>query len=249
MEILLKENERIDDLELNNLKIIQNNDGFCFGIDSVLLSDFAKDIRNNSKVLDLGTGTGILGILLCAKTNLDKIYGIEIQKEVSEMAKRSIILNNLENKFEIINDNIKNLPNYFKECSFDAIVSNPPYKKDKSGLQNESETKLISRHEISASLEDFIQISSKLLKNNGSLYMVHRPERLSDLFYLLRKYHLEPKRLRMVQSYNDSNPKLVLVKATKNAKSFLNIDKPLIIYNHDGTYTDEIFKIYNKERW
>ena len=245
----LKQDERIDDLEFNGLKIIQNKNGFCFGIDSVLLSDFAKDIRNNSKVLDLGTGTGILGILLCAKTNLDKIYGIEIQKEVSEMAKRSIILNNLENKFKIINDNIKNLPNYFNECSFDAIVSNPPYNKDKSGLQNESETKLISRHEISASLEDFIQISSKLLKNNGSLYMVHRPERLSDLFYLLRKYHLEPKRLRMVQSYNDSNPKLVLVKATKNAKSFLNIDKPLIIYNHDGTYTDEIFKIYNKERW
>lgn len=247
MEILLKENERIDDLELNNLKIIQNNNGFCFGIDSVLLSDFAKDIRNNSKVIDLGTGTGILGILLCAKTNLDKIYGIEIQKEVSEMAKRSIILNNLEDKFEIINDNIKNLNKYFEDNTFDAIVSNPPYKKDNTGIKNESEQKLISRHEITASLEDFVSISSIMLKNNGSLYIVHRPERLSDLLYLLRKYHLEPKRLRMVQSYNDSNPKLVLVKATKNAKSFLNIEKPLIVYHHDGTYTDEIFKIYNKE--
>lgn len=248
MDTKLKENERIDDLEYKNLKIIQNKNGFCFGIDSVLLSDFAKDIRNNSTVLDLGTGTGILGILLCGKTNLSKIYGVEIQEEVSEMANRSIKLNNLEDKFQIINDNIKNLPSYFKECSFDAIVSNPPYKKDNSGIKNESEVKLISRHEITASLEDFISISSKMLKNNGSLYMVHRPERLSDLFCLLKKYNLEPKNLRMVHSYSNSKPKLILVKATKNAKSFLNIEKPLIIYNNDGTYTDEIFKIYNKEK-
>lgn len=248
MEIELKENERIDDLQLNSLKIIQNINGFCFGIDSVLLSDFAKDIPSSSTVLDLGTGTGILGILLCEKTELSKIYGIEVQKDVSDMASRSIKLNNLEDKFKILNDNIKNLPNYFKECSFDAIVSNPPYKKDNSGIKNESEIKLISRHEITASLEDFISISSRLLKSNGNLYMVHRPERLADLFYLLRKYHLEPKKLRMVHSHFDSKPKLILVKAIKNAKSFLNIEKPLIIYNNDGTYTDEIFKIYNKEK-
>ncbi len=248
MEVILKENERIDDLEYKDLKIIQNEKGFCFGIDSVLLSDFAKDIRNNSIVLDLGTGTGILGILLCGKTNLAKIYGIEVQENVAEMANRSIKLNNLENRFEIINDNIKNLEKYFKENSIDAIVSNPPYKKENSGLQNESEAKLISRHEITASLEDFIKMSSKLLKSNCSLYMVHRPERLSELICLLSKYHLEPKKLRMVQSYSDSNPKLLLIKATKNAKSFLNIENPLIVYNHDGSYTDEIFKIYNKEK-
>lgn len=248
MEVILKDNERIDDLQLNNLKIIQNKDGFCFGIDAVLLSDFAKDIRNNSMVLDLGTGTGIIGILLCAKTKLYKIYGIDIQENVCNMALRSIKLNNLEDKFKIINTNIKDLINTFKENSFDAIVSNPPYKKDNSGLKNESETKLISRHEITASLEDFISISSKLLKNNGSIYMVHRPERLSDLFYLLKKYNLEPKKLRMVQSYQESKPKLVLVKATKNAKSFLNIKEPLIIYNKDGSYTDEIFKIYNMNK-
>ena len=247
MEVILKDNERIDDLQLNNLKIIQNKDGFCFGIDAVLLSDFAKDIRNNSTVLDLGTGTGIIGILLCAKTKLSKIYGIDIQKDVCDMAFRSIKLNNLEDKFEIINTNIKDLQNIFEESSFEAIVSNPPYKKDNSGLKNESETKLISRHEITASLEDFISVSSKLLKNNGSIYMVHRPERLSDLFYLLKKYNLEPKKLRLVQSYQDSKPKLVLIKATKNAKSFLNIEEPLIIYNKDGSYTDEIFKIYGKE--
>ena len=246
MEIVLKDNERIDDLQLNNLKIIQNKDGFCFGIDAVLLSDFAKDIRNNSQVLDLGTGTGIIGTLLCAKTKLSKIYGIDIQKDVCDMALRSIKLNNLEDKFEIINTNIKDLTNIFDESSFDSIVSNPPYKKDNSGLKNETESKLISRHEITASLEDFISISSKLLKNNGSIYMVHRPERLSDLFCLLKKYNLEPKKLRLVQSYYDSKPKLILIKATKNAKSFLNIDEPLIIYNKDGSYTEEIFKIYGK---
>lgn len=248
MEVFLKDNERIDDLQLNNLKIIQNKDGFCFGIDAVLLSDFAKEIPTNSKVLDLGTGTGILGILLCGKTKLSKIYGIDIQENVCDMASRSIKLNNLEDRFEIINKNIKDLKEVFEESTFDAIVSNPPYKKDNSGLKNESETKLISRHEITASLEDFISISSKLLKNSGSIYMVHRPERLSDLFYLLRKYNLEPKKLRIVQSYFDSKPKLILVKATKNAKSFLNIEEPLIIYSKDGSYTDEILKIYNKEK-
>ena len=248
MDIDLKENERIDDLEFNGLKIIQNKDGFCFGIDSVLLSDFSRDLPKNATALDLGTGTGILGILLCGKTILSKIYGIEIQKDVADMAKRSIELNNLTNKFEIINDDIKNLSNHFQNDSFDAIISNPPYKKDNCGIKNESETKLISRHEITASLEDFISISSKLLKNNCSLYMVHRPERLSDLFYLLKKYKLEPKKLRIVQSYYDSKPKLILVKATKNAKSFLNIEKPLIIYNKDGSYTDEIYEIYGKEK-
>ena len=247
MKIELKDNERIDDLQLNNLKIIQNKDGFCFGIDSVLLSDFAKEIPSNAKVLDLGTGTGILGILLCGKTKLSKIYGIDIQEEVCDMASRSIKLNNLEDKFEIINKNIKDLKDIFEENTFDAIVSNPPYKKDNSGLKNESETKLISRHEITASLEDFISISSYLLRNNCSLYMVHRPERLADLFYLLRKYNLEPKKLRLVQSYFDSKPKLILVKATKNAKSFLNTEEPLIIYNRDGSYTDEILQIYGKE--
>ena len=247
MEIKLKDNERVDDLEYKNLKIIQNKNGFCFGIDSVLLSDFAKDIRNNSTVLDLGTGTGILGILLCAKTKLSKIYGIDIQEDVCEMASRSIKLNNLENKFEIINKNIKDLKHIFEENTFDAIVSNPPYKKANSGLKNESKTKLVSRHEITASLEDFISISSKMLKNNGNLYMVHRPERLSDLFFLLKKYNLEPKKLRLVQSYYDSNPKLILVKATKNAKPFLNIESPLIIYNKNGSYTSEILQIYGKE--
>lgn len=246
MDIKLNENERIDDLEYKNLKIVQDKDGFCFGIDSVLLSDFAKEIRSKSIVLDLGTGNGVLAILLCGKTNLSKIYGVEIQEDIANIAQKSINLNKLNNRFEIINDNIKNLNSYFKNDSIDAIISNPPYKKDNSGLKNESQKKLIARHEITANLEDFISISSKLLKSNGSLYMVHRPERLADLFYLLKKYKLEPKKLRFVQSFTNSKPKFFLIKATKNANSFLNVEQPLIIYNSDGNYTDEILKIYNK---
>lgn len=246
MDIKLNENERIDDLEYKNLKIVQDKDGFCFGIDSVLLSDFAKEIRSKSIVLDLGTGNGVLGILLCGKTNLSKIYGVEIQEDMANIAQKSINLNKLNHRFEIINDNIKNLNSYFKNDSIDAIISNPPYKKDNSGLKNGSQKKLIARHEITANLEDFISVSSKLLKSNGSLYMVHRPERLADLFYLLKKYKLEPKKLRFVQSFANTKPKFFLIKATKNANSFLNIEQPLIIYNSDGSYTNEILKIYNK---
>ena len=246
MKIELKENERIDDLEYKNLKIIQNSDGFCFGIDAVLLSDYAKEIKNNSKILDLGTGTGILSILLSGKTKLNKIYGIEIQEDVADMAKRSIKLNNLENKIEIINKNIKDLNNIFEKNTFDAIVTNPPYKKINTGKENDKTNKFISRHEVTANLEDFIKISFDLLKDKGSMYMVHRPERLSEIIYLLKKNKLEPKNIRFVYSNINSEPKLVLIKSIKNAKEFLKIEKPLFVYNDDGTYTDEILKIYNK---
>lgn len=247
MDVEIKENERIDDLEYKGLKIIQNTEGFCFGIDAVLLSDFAKEIKNNSKVLDLGTGTGILPILLCGKTNLNKIYGIEIQKEVAAMAGRSVKLNNLENRIEIVNKNIKDIENIFEKNFFDAIVTNPPYKKINTGEKNEKENKLISRHEITASLDDFIKISFNLLKDKGSFYMVHRPERLAEIIYKLKQNKLEPKIIKFVYSNIKSEPKLVLIKAVKNAKEFLKIEKPLFVYKEDGNYTDEILKIYNKK--
>ena len=240
MIIKLEENERFDDLEYKNLKIIQKKDGFCFGIDSILLSDFSKNIKENSKVLDLGTGTGIIATLLCGKTKLKKIIGIEIQKEIADMAKRSIKLNKLENKFEIINENIINLEKIFEKNSIDAIVTNPPYKKKNSGIINENEKKLISRHEITATLEDFIKISQKLLKNNGEFYMVHRPERLVDIFEIMRKYKIEPKIIRFVHSNINKESKLVLIKGVKNAKPFLKIEKNLYIYNENGNYSDEI---------
>lgn len=246
-ENIVKENERIDDLEINNLRIIQRNDGFCFGIDSVLLSDFAKGIKKNSQVLDLGTGTGILGLLLCAKTSLKKITGVEVQTEIAEMAKRTVRLNNLEEKFDIINSNIKDLDKVLKLDYYDSIITNPPYKKLNSGKVNNNEIKLISRHEIKAELSDFIKISFKLLKDRGNLYMVHRSERLADIIYEMRLNKLEPKRIRFVYSNNNSDSKLVLIEAIKNGKSFLTIEKPLYVYKEDGTYTDEILEIYNKK--
>ena len=247
MDIKLKKNERIDDLEYKGLKIIQNTDGFCFGIDAVLLSDFAKNIRNNSKVLDLGTGTGILSILLSAKTNLSKIYGIELQKEVAEMAKRSVQLNKLENKIEIVNKNIKDLEEIFDKNSFEAIVTNPPYKKADTGKTNEKENIFISRHEAEATLDDFIKASFNFLKDKGSMYMIHRPERLAEIIYKLKTNKLEPKIIRFVHSNIEQEPKLVLIKAIKNAKEYLKIEKPLFIYNENGEYTEEILKIYNKQ--
>ena len=247
MNIKLNENEVIDDLELNNLKIIQNKKGFCFGIDSILLSDFAKELKKNAKVLDLGTGTGIISILLCEKTNLKEIIGIEVQKDVYEMAKRSIKLNGLENKFKIINENILNLNNIFEKNSIDVIVTNPPYKKENTGIINDNQKKLISKHEVTANLEDFIKISKDLLKDKGEFYMVHRPERLVDILSLMRKYKIEPKVLRMVYSTENKPPKLILIKGVKNAKPFLKVKEDLYIYKKDGNYTEEIYKIYNKK--
>ena len=246
VDVELKENERIDDLEFKGLKIIQNEKGFCFGMDSVLLSDFAKNMKNNSTVLDLGTGTGIIPILLCGKTNLKKVVGIEIQKDVANMAKRSSQLNNLQDRFEVVNTNIIDLKNIYEKQSFDVIVTNPPYKKENTGITNENEAKLISRHEITANLEDFISISKDLLKDKGEFYMVHRPERLVDILSLMRKYKIEPKILKFVSPNKNKEPNLILVKGIKNANSFLKIEKNLYVYNEDGKYTNEILKIYNK---
>ena len=244
MEIKLKENERIDDLE--DLKIIQNKDGFCFGIDAVLLSDFAKDIKRDANVLDLGTGTGIISILLCGKTKLKKITGVEVQKEVYDMACRSAKLNNLENKFDVINENILNLTNIFDVGSFDVIVTNPPYKKKNTGLINDEEKKMISRHEVLADLEDFISVSNRLLKDRGEFYMIHRPERIVDIISLMRKHKIEPKEIRLIFSNEKTAPKMLLIKGVKNAREYLKFRENLYIYNEDGSYTDEILKIYNK---
>ena len=245
---VLKEGERIDDLEYKGLKIIQNKDGFCFGIDSVLISNFAKDMRKGSTVLDLGTGTGIISILLSKKQDNLKIYGIEIQEDVAEMASRSVRLNNLQDSISIINDNLKNLGNHFEPNSIDVIVTNPPYKKNNTGLKNDDYRNLVSRHEIECTLEDIISISKKLLKDKGEIYMINRAERLVDIVSCMRNYKLEPKVIRFVHSKQNEKPNLVLIKAVKNAGEFLKIEKPLVVYRDDGEYTDEILEIYNKKR-
>lgn len=249
MKIEIKEDERIDDLQYKGLKIIQDTTGFCFGIDSVILANFVKDVKKGAKIVDLGTGTGILPILLSGKTEAKEIMGVEIQEEVAEMAKRSVKLNNLENKIKILNKDIKNIieENVIDKNSVDIVVMNPPYKEKEGGKININTKKFISRHETTADLEDFIKIAKQLLKDKGTLYLVHKPERLVDIIYTLRSYKIEPKVIKIVHSKVDSEGTLLLIKAVKGGSSFLKIEKPLYIYNEDNNYTQEINEMYLNE--
>lgn len=246
MEIKLNENEKIEDLQCNGLRIIQNKKWFCFGMDAVLLTNFC-DVKNNSKVVDLGTGTGIIPILLSGKRNYSKAIGIEIQEEVAEMANRSVQLNNLQDKIEILNIDLKEAFNHLEANSFDAVISNPPYKLANSGIINPTDKKAISRHEIKCSLEDVIGTASKLLKQYGYFYMVHRPDRLVDIMCLLRKYRLEPKLIRFVHPKANAKPNMVLIRASKNGNPELKFEPPLYIYGEDGEYTDDVYKIYGMD--
>ena len=246
MEIELKENERIDDLEYKGLKIIQNKEWFCFGMDSVILANFARKEKKGSKILDLGTGTGIIAILLSKKVDNSKITGIEIQKEVAEMAQRSVILNDLEDRVKIVNEDIKNILKESGQAKFDVVITNPPYKKKETGILNENNVRMISRHEITANLEDFIRVAGNQLKDYGTFYMINRPERIIDIFENLRKYKLEPKEIQFIHPQKNKAPNGLLVKAVKYGGEFLKIREPLIIYNDNGAYTDEILEIYEK---
>ena len=243
MEVALNENEKIEDLQCRGLKIIQNKKWFCFGMDAVLLTNYC-DIKNNSTVVDLGTGTGIIPILLSGKRNYSKVYGLEIQPEVSEMAKRSVKLNDLQGKIEILNIDLKNALDYLEANSFDAVISNPPYKLYNSGIINPEDKKAISRHEIKSTLEDVISTASQLLKQYGRFYMVHRPDRLADIMCLLRKYRLEPKQIRFVHPRAAAKPNMILIRASKNGNPELKFDPPLYIYDDDGNYTKDVYEIY-----
>ncbi|MBC2578099.1 tRNA1(Val) (adenine(37)-N6)-methyltransferase [Peptostreptococcus russellii] len=242
MEVKLLENERIDDLQFNGLKIIQNPEWFCFGIDAVLLSNFVK-LKRNSKVVDLGTGTGIIPILLAGKSSAKEIYGVEIQEDVAEMASRSVKLNKLEDRVNIINEDLNNISEFLEKNTFDIVTSNPPYMHA-NGVINESDKKAISRHEIKCDIEDVIRVASELLKPNGRFFMVNRPLRLVDMMYYGRKYRLEAKYIRFVHSKVAKAPKLVLVEYVKCAKAEVKIMEPLYIYNDDNSYTEEILSIY-----
>lgn len=246
MEVELKENERIDDLEFKGLKIIQNKSGFCFGIDSVLISDFAKNIKKDSRIIDLGTGTGIINILLSGKTSCSKFVGVEIQKDIAEMAKRSVKLNCLENKIEIINEDILNLEKIYKKGSFNVVITNPPYKKINTGIVNKDDKQLISRHEVTATLGDFIHSASYLLDNYGEFYMVHRPDRLVDIFCIMRNENIEPKKIRFVFPNKNKKANLVLIKGVKLGNPFLEYDDNLYVYDENGLYTEDIMRIYDK---
>jgi len=243
----LKDGERLDDLQLKGLKIIQKEKGFCFGIDAVLLSNFAK-LKKGDIAVDLGTGTGIIPILLSGKFEMTKIYGIEIQKEMAEMSSRSVEINDLSNTIKIINDDLKNTLNYFDRNSIDVVVSNPPYMVSGGAIVNPDSFKAISRHEILCNIDDVVKIASELLKNKGAFYMVHRPSRLVDIIYNCRKYNMEPKEIRFVMPKAGKRPNIMLIKSVKNGNPELKFLDPLIVYNDDGSYTDEIYKIYNSEK-
>ena len=242
MEIILKENERIDNLHRNNYKIIQNEKKFCFGLDAVLLSHFAK-AKKGDKVFDIGTGNAIIPILMEAKTTGCKFFAIDIQEDIVDIARRSVFLNKLEDKIFVEHLDIKNVFEKFNKNSFNVVVTNPPYMKN-AGFINNPSPKAIARHEISCTLQDIIQFASSLLISQGAFYMVHRAERLADIMQFLREFRLEPKLIQFVQPYENKAPNLVLIKAVKNGKNLLKILPNLIIYNKDNKYTKKVYEIY-----
>ena len=239
---LVKDNERIDDLQ-NGYYVIQDPDKFCFGMDAVLLSGFAK-VKKGETALDLGTGTGIIPILLKTKTNGKHFTGLEIQKECADMAGRSVRYNHLEDDVEIVRGDIKEAADIFGAASFDVVTSNPPYMIGQHGLRNPDMPKAIARHEVLCNLEDVVSQASKVLKERGRFYMVHRPRRLAEIISLMKEYRIEPKRLRMIHPFADRDANMLLIEGVRGGKSMMVVEPPLIVYEEPGVYTKEIHEIY-----
>ncbi len=243
MTIDLNENERIDDLQRNGYQIIQKKDGFCFGMDAVLLSGFAQ-VKPEEKALDLGTGTGIIPILLEAKYEGIHYTGLEIQEEMADMARRSVVLNHLEEKVSIVTGDIKEASRLFGAASFDVVTSNPPYMNDSHGLKNPDLPKAIARHEVLCTLEDVVREAARLLRPGGRFYMVHRPRRLIEIITVLKEHKLEPKRMKLVHPYVDREANMVLIEAVRGGKSMVKVEAPIIVYREPGVYTDQIYTVY-----
>lgn len=242
---LLKEDETLDDLQLNGIFVIQKKKAFRFGIDAVLLANFAK-VKNNMEVIDLCSGTGIIPFIISAKTNASKILGIEIQEDMVDMANRSVIYNKLESKIKFIQGDLKdqNLINNIMKT--DVITVNPPYKLQNSGILNPNDKNAIARHEICCNLEDVIASSRKLLKDNGRMFMVHRPERLADILCTMREYKIEPKFIQMVHPSINKAPNIVLIGGQRDGGKFLKWMDPIYVHNQDGSYTEQIESIYER---
>lgn len=241
----LKAGERLDDLQLKGYQIIQDPEKFCFGMDAVLLSAFTH-VKQGERVLDLGTGTGILPVLLAAKTPGRQFVGLEIQEECADMARRSVVHNGLSDQIEIVTGDIKEAASIFGSVSFDIITTNPPYMAHSHGLTNPEQAKAVARHEIRCNLEDVIRESALVLKPKGRFYMVHRPFRLTEIFAHMNRYGIEPKRMQLVHPYLDKEPNLVLIEGMRGGGRRLIVEKPLIVYQENGEYTLKLQEIYGR---
>ncbi len=239
----LRQGERLDDLQIKGYKIIQDPKRFCFGMDAVLLSGFVR-AKQGSRILDLGTGTGIIPILLAAKTEAESIIGLEIQEASVEMAVRSVQMNQLETRVQIIQGDIKEAAELFSAASFDVITSNPPYMTSQHGLENPYEPKNIARHEVLCNLEDVVKAAAYLVKPGGSFFLIHKPFRLAEIFSVLMQYKMEPKRMRLVHPYVEKEPNMAMIEAVRGGRSRITVEPPLIVYQERGVYTDEIHRIY-----
>ncbi len=242
-DALVLPHERVDDLQRNHYRIIQDPGRFCFGMDAVLLSGFAN-VKPGEHVLDLGTGTGIIPILLEAKTKGEHFTGLEIQPESADMAERSVKLNGLAERINIVTGDIKEASSIFGASSFEVVTTNPPYMIGQHGISNPEDAKAIARHEILCDLDDILRESARLLKPQGRFYMVHRPFRLAEIFSKMVEYHIEPKRMKLVYPFVDKEPNMVLIEGLRGGRSRLTVEKPLIVYKKPGVYTDEIYDIY-----
>ena len=243
--INLNIDEAIDDLQLNGLMLIQKQSGFRFGVDAVLLSHFAN-VRKKHRVIDLCTGTGIVPFLIHGKYNPQEVIGLEIQEDMAEMAMRSSVLNETEDKVKFICGDLKNKELQNQLGRFDVLTVNPPYKLNNAGILNPDDKLAIARHEIMCTLEDVISASKKLLKDNGRMYIVHRPERLADIFGLMRKYKIEPKRVQMIHPKVNKAPNIVLVEGQRDGGAFLKWEEPIYVYDENGKYSKQIDKIYGR---
>lgn len=241
--VQVKDCEVVDTLKKSGFKIIQDRKRFCFGIDAVILADYAE-IRNNDVVYDLGTGTGIIPMLLAGRSSTVKITALEVQQESADMAERSVAMNGLESVINVVQGDIKNTSELFPKAQADVVTCNPPYMIFQHGKQNPSDCKAIARHEVLCTLEDVVKSASYLLKPKGRFYMIHRPFRLAEIFRIMAAYNLEPKRMRLVQPFVDKEPNMVLLEARKGANSRITVEKPLVVYKTPGDYTDEIKSIY-----
>lgn len=243
MTINLKANERLDDLQRDGYKLIQNSTVFCFGMDAVLLTAFSV-IKDGENMIDLGCGNGVIPILLKAKTKGAHFTGLEIQDINVDMARRSVEYNGIGDSVDIVQGDIKEACSIFRKGSFDVVTSNPPYMTQKHGLTNPESHKAIARHELLCTLEDVVSAAAGLLKSGGRFYMVHRPQRLDEIFGVIKKYGMEPKRMRLVYPFNNKDANMVLIESVKGAKPMLKVEKPLVIYEKQGVYTKEVHDLY-----